>query len=144
MSEEKFNPIAFDVDEVRTYHLRGRKNNNGKWTYPPDADKVLPFQIGVLDARQYNHIRNMISKENPLWAIEAVRIGLKGFSGLVTKKGDAVKFESENITIPGLGNTNVVTDKCLNYIKHYIDELAIAILSDAELTDDESKNSELP
>lgn len=124
--------VAFDPDEIREYYLIN------------DIDKKVKFLLGVLDPYQYNHIRNIIRHNDINWTAEAVRLGLKGWSGLKSKKGIDLIFETEKTIIAGIGEVNVVTKRCMGYIKHYIDELGLKIINDNELTGEESKNSDMP
>jgi len=120
--------VAFDPDEVREYYLK------------QDREKKVKFLLGVLDIRQYNYVRNLIRSGDINWTLEAVRFGLKGWVGLKSKKGNDLIFDTEKTFINGIGECIVVTNKCLNYLKNYIDELGLQILKDNELSEDDSKN----
>ena len=125
--------IAFDVNEVCEYCLKD------------DTEKSVTFSLGILDTYQWNYIRSLLAKENyALAAIELVRMGLKDWEGLKDRGDKPVQFEKESIVIPGVGKTEVITKKCLDAIRPYIDELSVELVKINQISESDSKNSDTP
>jgi len=125
--------IAFDVNEVREYCLK------------EDTEKSVTFSLGILDTYQWNYIRSLLAKENyALAAIELVRMGLRSWGGLKDRNGGYFPLENEIIVIPGIGKTEVITKKCLDAIRPYIDELSVELVKINQMSESDSKNSVTP
>jgi len=125
--------IAFDVNEVREYCLK------------EDTEKSVTFSLGILDTYQWNYIRSLLAKENyALASIELVRMGLKDWEGLKDKNDNSVLHDKESVFIPGVGKTEVITKKCLDAIRPYIDELSVELVRMNQISEIASKNSVTP
>ena len=125
--------IAFDVNEVCEYCLKD------------DTEKSVTFSLGILDTYQWNYVRSLLVKENySLAAISLVVMGLKGWIGLKDKHDYVIPFGKEMTDIPGVGKTEVVTKKCLDAIRPYIDELSVELVKINQISESDSKNSDTP
>jgi len=112
-----------------------------------ESDSSPVIIIGMIDTSARAHILDLMKDQFLTFAdrIRLTRHGVKEWALVVDKNSQPVKFETEEVYIPGIGKRNVMSEKCLNYLSEkMLAKISTAVLELNFELEDKEKNSVTP